>query len=243
MNRSILLLTLLLTTFAAGWGQHTTASPFKRELSEPSYGLSKIKGLITREQQKQAPSFGNRPLPSGVYDSLSLPEKFTYAMIYPETYLQNCSAYPGQLFKNGKLFGRLSAGFNENTMSSRQRAFLRENRELVMKLIRQHVDESHIMGLNYKEAIVEIKGWEMIPYLIGYYNKDKNDRDLLTTLMSLMKSGAYDAFVNTTYYDQLYGKNSRYLSAIDYTDSIGQFLLKTAAAYYKKEKAGSKHNH
>lgn len=241
MNKSFLLLWLLFATTAAR-SQDTTPAEllFKKQLAEPSYGLAKIKVLIDVEQRKFKRPYQPVPLPSAIYDSLSPQEKFTYAMIHPESYRQNCSIYPANaLSGKGRLFGRLAGGFDENSISIRQRTFLHENKTLVMQLIREQVDQGNAMGTNYKEAIVEIDGWELIPFLVRYYAAAKNDRELLTSLMLLMKHGAFDPFTTASCYEQLYGKNSNYRSSIDYSAVNEQFLLKTAMAYYQKRSAKS----
>jgi len=231
----LLILTALLMAATAGWSQQTTNRelPFRMQASVPPYGLSKVKVLISLEQRKYGKSYPNRPLPPGAYDSLLPQEKFTYAMIHPESFAQNCSLLPPQLFEKNKIFSTLATSFYENKLSNRQVRFLKDNRDSVMEWIIQSVDKSKKMGVNYKNAVTIINGWEMIPYLIHHY-KAVNDMDILTTLMLLMKLGVSDDFLPTTYYEQLYGKNSNYRSAINYSAAAEQFLLKTAMGYYKK---------
>ncbi|MBO9592493.1 MAG: hypothetical protein J7599_06240 [Niabella sp.] len=237
MNRPILfLLVALLTTATASWCQQAMDPPLpsRMQTSTPSYGLSKIKGLIDLEQRKYGKSFAKSTLPTGTYDSLTLQEKFTYTMIHPERYAQNCSLIPSQRFEPDKIFGTLVTTLYEHTLSNRQVSFLKDNRDSVMTWITNSVNESKKMGVNYKNAITIIDGWEAIPFMINYYKAAKNDTDVLTTLMLLMKQGAFEAFLHTACYEQLY---SNYQSAIAYSPATEQFLLKTAMDYYKKKSA------
>ncbi len=241
MNRAILfMLTVLLTTADAGRCQQTAAPAvsFRVQASTPSYGLSKIKALIDLEQRKTGRPFAQSPLSMGAFGSLSLQEKFTYAMIHPERYAQNCSLIPRRLFEPDKVFSNLITTFYEYSLSDRQVRFLKDNRDSVMTWVIRSVDESKKMGVNYKNAITIIDGWEMIPFMIRYY-KTANDMDILTTLVLLMKQGSFDDFLHTTYYEQLYGKSSNYQSAIHYSPAAEQFLLKTAMDYYKKRSTKS----
>ncbi|WP_300602997.1 hypothetical protein [Niabella sp.] len=238
MNKSFLLLWLLLVVIT-GRSQDATAPalPSRMQASTPSYGLPKVKGLIDLEQRKYGQSFAKSTLPTGAYDSLSLQEKFTYAMIHPERYAQNCSLIPPQLFEPDKIFGTLITTLYEHTLSNRQVSFLKDNRNAVMTWITSSVEESKKMGVNYKNAITIIDGWELIPFMIKYYKTAKNDTDVLTTLMLLMKQGAFDAFTTASFYEQLYGKNSSYRSYVSYSPATEQLLLKMAMDYYKKKSA------
>jgi len=205
-----------------------------RKPTIPLYGLEKVKHIISQTPGRDG--YMNRPIPQRSYDSLSLTEKFTYAMIHPETYLQNCSFY-GELNSQGKVFGRLSLGFNENMLSKRQLDFLQAHRDSVLMLIRNSYQANSQMGINFKQTIVAINGWEIIPLLIDYYNKEKKDSDVLCTLMILMKNGYFNKFIESDIYQQLYSKGKRpFYATIDHNPKNAAFILKTAVSYFSQLK-------
>src|SRR5690606_13176846 len=103
-----------------------------------------------------------------------------------------------------RIFSQLETGFNEASWSQRQADFLIENRDSVMKLIEESVVRSKRMGINYKEAILEMNAWQMIPFIIRYIKSTAQDNDALTLLMLLMKRGEYDEFLKSTSYQKLY---------------------------------------
>jgi hypothetical protein len=101
-----------------------------------------------------------------------------------------------------------------------------------MALIKESTDRSKRMGANYKTAIVEINGREMIPYIIEVYNRDRKDRDLLTLLMLLMKNNEYKPFMDSQSFRKLYGDNANYYSYLDYNKANEDLIIKRAIDYY-----------
>src|SRR5689334_4808610 len=59
-------------------------------IMQPPYGLDRVKALIAKMESKSTDNFVATRLDAKVYDSLSFNEKFTYHMIHPESYSQNC---------------------------------------------------------------------------------------------------------------------------------------------------------
>lgn len=235
------LLALLLIIFCNNiFAQQSDYRNYRARVSIPPYGLAKVKALIKgikEEENEDRPDGGISRLAPATYDQLSLREKFTYTMIHPEMYGQNCAIFMPQKDEENKIFGYLISWMNEETWSDRQIEFLKENRDSVMAIIKESVDRRKKMGVNYKDAIIETDAWELIPFLINYYNNDKKDKDVLTTLMLLMKNGKFEEFVKSQSYRNLYGMEGNYESSMSYNKANEALTIKRAQNYYKERKA------
>jgi len=218
---------------------------FRAQPSIPPYGLSKIKALISKikpQSDEDNSDMGISRLPQKDYDALSLREKFTYTMIHPEMYAQNCAIFVPQTNEDQKIFGYLVSWMNEETWSDRQLQFLTKNRDSVMAIIKESVMRSKRMGVNYKDALVEVNAWEMIPFLVSYYKENKKDKDVLTTLMLLMKKGKYADFVKSQSYKNLYGVADNYESSMAFNKANEELTLQRAQAYYHSKKPDAQKN-
>ncbi|MHC8948698.1 hypothetical protein [Sphingobacterium hungaricum] len=245
MKRILALLPLLILCFSHSFAQEeyvhyepTEADYAYRELrakpSIPPYGLDKVKGLI--KKVTFAPSeegdAGISALSASQYDGLSLREKFTYTMIHPEAYSQNCAIFIYSKDEHKLIYSYLISWMDETTWSKRQVNFLRDNRDSVMQIIQESVNRSKRMGVNYKDAVVEINAWEMIPYLINYYKTNKQDVDVLTTLLLLMKQGEYAPFLQSASYSKLYGSDYNYERYINLNQANEELIVQRAMGYY-----------
>jgi len=211
-----------------------TYHAYRLKSSTPPYGLSKVKSLIkkiTTRTDDESDDY-DKPLAKKLYLGLSLREKFTYHMIYPESYSQNCDVSPPIIGEEKKISGSLPDIFNESNWSKRQLDFLVSNRDSVMALIRESVSRSKRMGLNYKTAIVEVNGREMIPFLIEFYRIDQKDNDILTVLMLLLKKNKYKPFMNSASFIKLYGAKSNYQSFITLNKDNVDLIISRAKSYY-----------
>ncbi|QJB40237.1 hypothetical protein HF324_21195 [Chitinophaga oryzae] len=202
---------------------------YRNKLTVPPYGLARVKALIEKIPYKEDDS---SPMGNKDYMSLSFREKFTYHMIHLEINAQNCDIRPPIQDEDKKIFGMMADGFSESVWSDRQVKFLISNRDSVMALIKESSGRSKRMGANYKMAIVEINGREMIPYIIELYNRDQKDRDLLTLLMLLMKNNEYKPFMESQSFRKLYGPDASYQSYIDYNKANEDLIIKRATDYY-----------
>ncbi|UIR55727.1 hypothetical protein LZQ00_15840 [Sphingobacterium sp. SRCM116780] len=249
MRLYFLLLILLFSGFTQASAQSTEEdkSPYRidekdyewrTKMTIPPYGLEKVKKLIAAITLKEDPmgssDGGIEALTTAQFKSLSLREKFTYVMIHAELSEQNCAIPEYQNDIQKKIFGALETGFNEALWSQRQVDFLVENRDSVMQLIQESVLRSKRMGVNYKEAILEINAWEMIPFMITYIEKTPLDKDALTLLMLLMKRGEYEEFLKSTAFQKLYGSESNYYSFLNYNKANEDLICARANRYYKE---------
>jgi len=240
---SILLLFLFLpfSLFAQEEGTWKQASPSSQAYHEyrlkntiPPYGLVKIKALIA--QIKDAEDDSKSPLNQKAYLALPLNEKFTYHMIHAESYSQNCDAVPPIIDEDKKIFGTLPDAFNESSWSERQANFLKSQKDAVVSLIKESVNRSKRVGLNYKTALVEMNATETIPFLIEVYNRDHKDYDILTVLMLLMKNNEYKPFMMSTSFIKLYGDKSDAQSFINYNKANEELIISRAMAFYNGRK-------
>lgn len=211
------------------------ANRFKN--TTPPYGLARVKALIAGIKTTAGDGeISFDALSPKNYQSLSLPEKFTYHMIHAEVSSQNCDIPTPILEEDFKIFGSLPDAFDEASWSDRQLNFLISNRDSVLSLISESVNRSKKVGLNYKTAIEHVNGWEVIPVLIKTYKIDHKDHDILTVLIQLMKKNDYQPFMTSASYLKLYGKNSTYTSFINLNQANEDLILNRAEAFYNGRK-------
>lgn len=202
---------------------------YRNRSTVPPYGLAKVKGLI---KGIKVDDEDNETLSEKAYNSLSLREKFTYHMVHAESYSQNCDAMPPIQDEQKKIFAYIPEVFNEYAWSERQKGFLTGNRDSVIALIKESVARTKRIGVNYKQAIVEMNAKEMIPFLIGTYNVTKKDHDILTLLMELMKDNEYGPFLQSATYKKLYGEESNYQDFLDFNKANEEMIIKRATDFY-----------
>ncbi len=205
---------------------------YRSKITVPPYGLTKVKKLIAGIQMADEDGVPSKPAEKD-YMALSLREKFTYHMINPEIFSQNCDVSPPVQDEHKKIFGVLPDAFGEQSWSERQRNFLTSHRDSVMAIIRESVTRSKRMGLNYKHAVVEVNGKEMIPFLIETYNADKKDHDILTVLLLLMKKNEYRPFLAASSYRKLYGNDTDFNAYIDFNPANEALIIERATNFYK----------
>ncbi len=227
----------LLCSFAfaqENWPKPSAASlaygKFRTTLTEPLYGLTKVKSLIKKIKED---SDGNRKLSESVYNGLSVNEKFTYVMLHGEDYSQNCDVMPPIVDEHKKIFPYFPSPFgDESIWSDRQRNFLHANRSKVVSLLRETIRVRGTAGANVKEVIAEINGNELIPDLISIYNKTKKDNDILTLFMIQMDAFNYKPFTTTSLYKSLYGEEADYQAFVPASTSNINTILKFAKEFY-----------
>lgn len=204
----------------------------------PPYGLEKVKSLMKtiKDKYSDEDDDGIHALTADQYNSLSLREKFTYSMINPEMYSQNCDVYIPIPHANQKVFGYIVNWSGDSYWSERQENYFLNNRDSVMALVKESTSRSKKMGANYKEVLVGINAWEMIPFIIDYYESSK-DKDALTVLFLLMKKGEYPEFLKSASYRKLYGQDTyQYNSMLDFNQANEDLILGRAMGYYSMRK-------
>lgn len=206
------------------------------DLTVPPYGLDSVKALIHNlkwEDDSLNPQIGTIALDANRYVSLSFNEKFTYHMIHPESYSQNCDILPERNDETNRIYGHLPNIFGEYSWSERQLKFFTENRDAVEQLMKPLIQINNKIGGNFKEAIVEMNAKELIPYLIEFYNKEKKDHYILTVLMLLMRENKYPEFMNSTSYRKLYGnEENEYSAFLAYNKANEALIIQRATNFY-----------
>lgn len=208
---------------------------YRLEISDPPYSLQKIEGLTSKIKAVDDASGmgGKQTLNQKLYLSLSLPEKFTYHMIHPESYSQNCDVMPPIQDEQNKIFAQLPDVFGEFNWSERQSKFFSANRDSVILMMKSCISKDNRIGLNFKQVIVDINAKEMIPLIISIYNANKKDHDILTVLMLLMKDNKYGQFLVSTSYKKLYAdKDASYKTYLTFSTANEELIIKGASDFY-----------
>jgi hypothetical protein len=239
--KKILPLLFLLVAMSAlaqdGWKEASKESQqyheFRLKLTTPPYGLAHVKELIKKIDYDDE---SGGAIKAKVYEALTIREKFTYHMIHAEAYSQNCDAMPPVQDEHKKIFAYLPDAFGERSWSDRQSVFLKGHRDTVIALMKESIERTKRVGLNYKEAIIEINALEMIPFLIATYNATKKDHDILTLFLLLMKENEYSQFISSGSYKKLYGNESNYSAFLNYNLANEDLIIKRATDFYNASK-------
>jgi hypothetical protein len=202
----------------------------------PPYGLDSVKAFIKKIKYVEDPEGGemsSEVLDPKLYASLSFPEQFTYHMVHPESYSQNCDILPRQENEDQRIFGHLPDIFGEYDWSERQLNFFKNNRDTVERLMKPLIEKGNKIGGNFKEAVVEMNATDLIPYLIKFYNKEKKDHYILTILMLLMKNNQYPEFMSSSSYKKLYGvEEGEYAAYLVYNKANEDLIIQRATNFY-----------
>ena len=201
----------------------------------PPYGLMKVTALVKKIRSLDSENGDDytEVLDEKLYASLSLPEKFTYHMIHPESYSQNCDILPMRENEEQRIFGHWGNIFGEHNWSEQQLKFFKDNRDTVMQLMKPLIEKNNSVGDNFKEAIIEMNATRLIPCLIDCYKKEKKDHYILTLLMLLMKNNQYAEFINSTSYKKLYGQEEgEYAAYLVYNKANEDLIIQRATNFY-----------
>lgn len=199
----------------------------------PPHGLAKVRALIKKIKTNNDDMAA---MDLNSYMALSLREKFTYHMIHAESYSQNCDATPPIQDEHKKIFANLPDAFDEYAWSERQTKFLSSNRDSVIAFMKESIGRSKRVGLNFKQVIIEINAWQMIPTVISTYNIAKKDHDLLTVLMLLMRDNEYEQFLASGSYKKLYSEEARYDAYLNFNKANADLIIKRATDFYNAVK-------
>lgn len=244
MKNYLLNLFLLLATGLSFAQEETVWKPASKEsqayheyrlyMASPPYGLSKIRSILSKLTVEDGEEGDGTEKPTqATYLALTLREKFTYHMLHGETYAQICDAMPDIQDEHKKIFGQLPDMFGENHWADRQKQFLRANRDSVIAWIKTCATRDKRLGLNFKQAIVEINGRELIPFLIDLYKLQRKDYDILTVLMLLMENNEYNEFMVSASHKKLYGdKVNSYDAFLNFNIPNEELIIKRAMNFY-----------
>lgn len=207
---------------------------YRLYVSEPPYGLAKIKRLLINMEVKEDEESmgGTEKIPAKIYGNLSLREKFTYHMLHGETFSQICDAYPPEQDENKKIYGYLPDILREKNWSESQIKFLKDNRDSVIVWLKDCISRNNRAGVNFKRAILELDAVEMIPFLIKTYNVKKKDWDILTVFMLLMRKHEFDPFVKSTSFRKLYGKEYNFTASLVYNKANETLIISRVTEFY-----------
>ena len=201
----------------------------------PPYGLKKVTALVKKIQSVDSESGDDfsEVLDPKLYASLSLPEQFTYHMVHPESYSQNCDILPLQENEDQRIFGHFGNIFGEYYWSERQVKFFKDNRDTVVQLMKTLIEKNNSVGKNFKEAIIEMNATKLIPCLIDCYKKEKKDHYILTLLMLLMQTNKYPEFMTSSSYKKLYGQEEgQYAAYLVYNKANEDLIIQRATNFY-----------
>lgn len=206
----------------------------RQAMTAPSYSLSRVRALIRRIK---ADPEGNERLSSKLFNGLSFREKFTYVMIHGEDSSQNCDVMSGIEREERKIFAFTPAPFDDQAVwSKRQRSFLVKNRARVIGLMRDTIRSKGRVGSNFKHAILELKAVELIPDLVGVYNRTRTDHDILTVLMTLMIEGKHRPFLASSVHKRLFGENVSFGASLPASPANQRFVTDQAMRFYKSSR-------
>ena len=198
----------------------------------PPYSFSKVNDLVSKIKSEGDDE--SDVLNSKIYVKLSLREKFTYHMIHAESYSQNCDAEPPIPDEHKKIFAHLPDAFGEYNWSARQKDFFNEYKDSVIELMKESIIRTNKVGLNYKEAIIEINAVKMIPVLVDVYKKNtaRRDLDILTIFMLLMKENKFEPFLKSASFTKLYGDDNSYGSYLNYNKANEDLIIERVMSFY-----------
>ena len=111
--------------------------------------------------------------------------------------------------------------------------FFITSKDSVIKFMEEVILKDNRIGVNFKQAIVEMNAREMIPFLIQTYNATKKDHDILTVLLLLMKQNKYQPFMVSASYKKLYrDEEASYESYLNFNTANETLIIKRATDFY-----------
>ena len=202
---------------------------YRVEITEPPFALGKAKALIKSHTQ--------HIISAKAFNAISVPERFTYTMLFAEEDSQNCDGMPQIAGEENMIFGNVPDAFDggNKVWSDRQEAFLKNHRAQVIGLIRKTIKARNRVGINLKSAIVQLDAYELIPDILAVYRRDRKDQDILTTCLALMHNAKYKPFLTTPTYKKLYGDKASYQAFIVANKANQDLTMQRAVAFYQSK--------
>ena len=242
--KSFLVFLLPLSLAVAGFAQEPEApqpsassqkySLYRRQLTLPVHSVSKVLAMIKTIKRNEEE---NRPLAPEKFNALTIRERFAYVMLHGEDFAQNCDAMPQIIDEDKKIFATFPSPFaNDLIWSDQQRGFLTTYRSKVTSLLKESIQARKRVGLNFKQAILELRATSLLPELTTIYKRDRRDHDILSLVMLLMVEGKYQPFLQTSLYKTLYGAESNYQSHVALNKANSEKILNLGMAFYRDSK-------
>lgn len=212
----------------------------------PDFHLVKILSMINsvkipKEEKDSIFYFSSMPHWGGMntiiaqsnFQSLSPSELFTYCMINYEWYNQNCSGRIITKQDEPQLYGTFYRKYREFVWSDRQLNALKQHRDTIFHLLRTVISKDGFIGTNSLLMMESLNFREGIPIVLEQLDKKENN-DLYTLLMLLMRKGDYAKFKKTTIYEDIYGPESHIRSAIDNSQENRDLIRNMAKSFFEQ---------
>lgn len=189
---------------------------------------------------------GRAEISEADFKAVTAKEHFIHAFQFPETFHQACYAqfYPKNFSE--MIMAYLDQPGDGYLMSQRQKEALLQHQDSVLLLMQQCIQQTGQVSDAFKQQIVSLKAYELIPTLISTFQKQTKIKDayILTTLCRLMENN-YAPFQATTIYQELYVGDSltqnmsrfEHPFAVPFTKANTDAILSLAADFFKSMKA------
>jgi hypothetical protein len=167
------------------------------------------------------------PLSVQTFKSLNTRDMFSYCMLAPEFYMQNCGSL-GRM-RGQHIFGVFYRGdIPLEYWSDRQLVALHANRDSVVKYIAQMWPTLDFIGENTKDLLVELMVWELMPNVLDKLQVSPADNELYSILVQIMMRLKFRPFEESSIYEQLYGPASYIGSQVESNEDNRNEIIKMA---------------
>ncbi len=205
--------------------------------STPSFGLGKVKAILKSIGWEGA--YTATMLSNDRFAGMSVGEKFTYCMLNGEANGQICSGMPVFLGEQNFIFAYPATKmYTFVRWSDRQRHFMESNRAAVVSMLRETIHANPRVGRNVKQAVIDLKARDLIPDLLTMYQRDRKDKDILSTCMVLMHEAHYQPFLKTAICRKLFDSERSYRNSyIESTPAAEKLIIEDAIGFAKTKGA------
>jgi hypothetical protein len=207
-------------------------------------GIGARAGFDTLDREVDS-GFRRLLLTSVLFRNMTLHERFIYNIIRPRRYTQNCTLHVAYL-ANGtatsvkpakRLYAQLPVPGSEYTWGDEQLSFFRDNRDSTLAWIREDIQRTRLVGLNYKTVLVEVNAVELIPDLLAIHDRQMvlrhEDDDIYTVIMQLMEKARYGPWLQTDLRKKLYGEDAVFWASVLCTPGLDLMIHRLGMGFYK----------
>ncbi|QQD13417.1 hypothetical protein [Sphingobacterium sp. UDSM-2020] len=132
-----------------------------------------------------------------------------------------------------QLYGTFYRKYREFVWSDRQLNALKQHRDTIFHLLDNVISKDGFIGTNALLTMESLNVREGIPIVLDQLDKKENN-DLYTLLMLLMRKGDYAKFKKTTIYEEIYGPESHIRSAIDNSQENRDLIRNMAKSFFEQ---------